>query len=93
MQRAAIALSEKGVAFERITIDLAAKPEWFKAVSPLGKVPLLRVARPGRGDAVLFESAVICEFIEETQAGAPCILAIQSSAPSTGHGSSSRPLF
>lgn len=71
VQRAAIALSEKGVAFERITIDLAAKPEWFKAISPLGKVPLLRVARPDRGDAVLFESAVICEFIEETQAGTP----------------------
>ena len=71
VQRAAIALAEKGVAFERITIDLAAKPEWFKAISPLGKVPLLRVARPDRGDAVLFESAVICEFIEETQAGAP----------------------
>lgn len=71
VQRAAIALSEKGIAFERITIDLAAKPEWFKAISPLGKVPLLRVARPGRDDAVLFESAVICEFIEETQAGTP----------------------
>ena len=69
VQRAAIALPEKGVAFERITIDLAAKPEWFRAISPLGKVPLLRVARPGRGEAVLFESAVICEFIEETQAG------------------------
>jgi glutathione S-transferase len=69
VQRAAIALAEKGVAFERIDIDLAARPDWFKALSPLGKVPLLRVARPGRGEAVLFESAVICEFIEETQAG------------------------
>ena len=69
VQRAAIALSEKGVVFERVTIDLAAKPDWFKAVSPLGKVPLLRVARPGRGEAVLFESAVICEYIEETQPG------------------------
>ena len=70
VQRAAIALSEKGAAFERVTIDLAAKPEWFKAISPLGKVPLLKVAVPGRDDAVLFESAVICEFIEDTQPGA-----------------------
>jgi glutathione S-transferase len=69
VQRAAIALNEKGVAFERISIDLAAKPDWFKAISPLGKVPLLRVARAGRDEAVLFESAVICEFIEETEAG------------------------
>jgi glutathione S-transferase len=69
VQRAAIALAEKGVVFERIDIDLAAKPDWFKAISPLGKVPLLRVARPGGGEAVLFESAVICEYIEETQGG------------------------
>jgi glutathione S-transferase len=69
VQRAAIALTEKGVAFERVSIDLADKPDWFRAISPLGKVPLLRVARPGRGEAVLFESAVICEFIEETEAG------------------------
>jgi glutathione S-transferase len=69
VQRAAIALGEKGVAFERVSIDLAAKPDWFKAISPLGKVPLLRVAQRGRGEAVLFESAVICEFIEETQGG------------------------
>jgi glutathione S-transferase len=69
VQRAAIALAEKGATFERVLIDLAAKPDWFRAISPLGKVPLLRVARPGGGEAVLFESAVICEFIEETQEG------------------------
>jgi glutathione S-transferase len=62
VQRAAIALAEKGVGFERITIDLDAKPEWFRAISPLGKVPLLRV-----GDEVIFESAVILEYLEETQ--------------------------
>jgi glutathione S-transferase len=62
VQRAAIALDEKGVAFERITVDLADKPYWFQAISPLGKVPLLQV-----GDAVIFESAVILEYLEETQ--------------------------
>ncbi|WP_167483894.1 glutathione S-transferase family protein [Mesorhizobium tamadayense] len=67
VQRAAIALAEKGVPFERANVDLANKPDWFKAVSPLGKVPLLRV---GRDDAeeVIFESAVILEFLEETEA-------------------------
>ncbi len=69
VQRAAIALAEKGTVFERVSIDLAAKPDWFKAISPLGKVPLLRVARPGRDEAALFESAVICEYIEETEGG------------------------
>ncbi len=70
VQRAAIALHEKGVAFERIYIDLAAKPDWFRALSPLGKVPLL-IVRDGTGEAVLFESAVICEYLEETQPGTP----------------------
>jgi glutathione S-transferase len=62
VQRAAIALAEKGVPFGRRTIDLADKPDWFKAMSPLGKVPLLQV-----DDDVLFESTVIVEFLEETQ--------------------------
>jgi glutathione S-transferase len=61
VQRAAIALAEKGVPFERVTIDLADKPDWFRAISPLGKVPLLRV-----GDATIFESAVILEYLEDT---------------------------
>ena len=69
VQRAVIALTEKGVAFERIDIDLANKPEWFLKISPLGKVPVLVVATE-RGEVALFESNVICEYIEETQAGA-----------------------
>jgi glutathione S-transferase len=62
VRRAAIALAEKGVRFERVNVDLANKPDWFLAISPLGKVPLLKV-----GDAVIFESAVILEYLEETQ--------------------------
>jgi hypothetical protein len=33
VQRAVIALNEKGVPFERIDIDLANKPDWFLAIS------------------------------------------------------------
>ncbi len=69
VQRAAIALSEKGVPFEKILIDLADKPAWFLSLSPLGKVPLLIVRQTDRPQAVLFESSVICEYIEETRAG------------------------
>jgi len=61
VQRAAIVLAEKGAAFERRWVDLAAKPAWFRAVSPLGKTPVLLV-----GEAALFESAVICEYLDET---------------------------
>ena len=67
VQRAAISLAEKDVPFERLTIDLANKPAWFKAISPLGKVPLLRVQQNGEETAI-FESAVILEFLEETLA-------------------------
>ena len=61
VQRAVIALAEKGVAHERVYVDLADKPQWFREISPLGKVPLLVV-----GDDVLFESAVICEYLDDT---------------------------
>ena len=64
VQRAVIALTEKGVAFERVDIDLAAKPDWFLKLSPLGKTPVLLV-----GEVPIFESAVILEYLEETQAG------------------------
>ncbi|WP_316180083.1 MULTISPECIES: glutathione S-transferase family protein [unclassified Bradyrhizobium] len=66
VQRAVIALTEKGVAFERIDIDLANKPDWFLKISPLGKVPVL-VVPLGQGEVALFESNVICEYIEDTQ--------------------------
>ena len=62
VQRAVIALTEKGVAFDRIDVDLANKPEWFLAISPLGKTPALQI-----GDAAIFESAVILEYLEETE--------------------------
>ncbi|MBV8921852.1 glutathione S-transferase family protein [Bradyrhizobium sp.] len=68
VQRAVIALTEKGVPFERVDIDLAKKPEWFLKISPLGKVPVLVVATE-KGEVALFESNVICEYIEETQTG------------------------
>lgn len=61
VQRAAIALIEKQVPFTRTTIDLSDRPAWFKAISPLGKVPLLRV-----DGEVLFESAAICDYLDET---------------------------
>src|SRR5215470_3985236 len=69
VQRAVIALNEKCIPFERIDIDLANKPDWFLKISPLGKVPVLRVETDD-GEVALFESNVICEYIEDTQGGA-----------------------
>ena len=64
VQRAIIVLKEKQIAYERIDIDLAKKPDWFLKVSPLGKTPVLLV----EGQAI-FESTVICEYLEETTPG------------------------
>jgi glutathione S-transferase len=61
VQRAVIALNEKNVPFERIDIDLRNKPAWFLALSPLGKTPVLKA-----DDEPIFESAVICEYLEDT---------------------------
>ena len=61
VQRAVILLKEKQIPFERIDVDLSNKPDWFLKVSPLGKTPVLLVdGQP------IFESAVICEYLDET---------------------------
>ncbi|RJG47428.1 glutathione S-transferase family protein [Motilimonas pumila] len=60
VQRSVITLLKKGIDFKITYIDLSNKPDWFLAISPLGKVPVLKY-----GNAVLFESAVINEFLDE----------------------------
>ncbi|MBA3678196.1 MAG: glutathione S-transferase family protein [Sphingosinicella sp.] len=64
VQRAAIVFAEKCVEFERVDIDLSNKPDWFLRLSPLGKVPVLVVEEQGRRE-ILFESAVIAEYLDE----------------------------
>jgi glutathione S-transferase len=60
VQRAVVTLLEKKVDFDITYIDLENPPSWFLEISPFGKVPLLRV-----DGKVLFESAVIVEFLDE----------------------------
>lgn len=60
VQRAVIVLKKKNIDFDMTYIDLNSPPEWFKEVSPLGQVPVLKV-----GDEVLFESSVIQEYVDE----------------------------
>ncbi len=64
VQRAVIVLSEKDIQHRRTYIDLKDKPDWFKALSPLGRVPLLEV-----GGETLFESQVIAEYLDEITPG------------------------
>ncbi|AFM10836.1 glutathione S-transferase family protein [Turneriella parva] len=60
VQRSVIVLKTKHIDFDIEYIDLANKPDWFLKLSPLGKVPVLQV-----GDDVLFESAIIMEYLDE----------------------------
>ena len=64
VQRSVITLEEKGVPYEIEYIDLNNKPAWFGALSPLGKVPILMVE-----DTIIFESATINEYLDETAPG------------------------
>ncbi len=60
VQRSVILLKEKGVDYDIEYIDVYDPPEWFLALSPTGKVPILQVE-----GTVLFESAVINEYLDE----------------------------
>lgn len=66
VQRSVITLTEKHIEHQRIYIDLKEKPAWFVAISPMGKVPVLYINEKD----VVFESAVICEYLDETTPGA-----------------------
>ena len=68
VQRSVITLKEKGVPFDITYIDLDDPPQWFKDDSPLGKVPILKTEVGGE-ERVLFESAVINEYVDETTEG------------------------
>ncbi|UTW04157.1 glutathione S-transferase family protein [Amphritea atlantica] len=65
VQRAIITLKEKRIRYTRSDIDLAKKPAWCEQTSPLGKVPILVVD----DNRTLFESAVICEYLDEVTSG------------------------
>lgn len=64
VQRSIITLNYKKVPYEVKYIDLANKPDWFLKISPTGKVPVLETE-----NGVIFESAVINEYIDEVSDG------------------------
>ena len=64
VQRAAITLGYKEVEHKVTFIDLADPPDWFLEISPLAKVPVLKV-----DGEILFESAVINEYLDDITGG------------------------
>ena len=62
VQRVAIVLREKKIDFEFQHIEPENRPDWFRAISPHNKVPVLCL-----DDRVpLFESGAIAEYLDET---------------------------
>jgi len=64
VQRAAIVLRAKQVPYDITYIDRNNRPDWFLAVSPHSKVPVLMID----GKEALFESNAIAEYLDETVA-------------------------
>ena len=66
VQRAAIVLRAKNIPYEITYIDQdrAKRPDWFLAISPHAKVPVLVID----GKDSLFESNAIAEYLDETAA-------------------------
>lgn len=64
VQRAAIVLQAKHVTYDITYIDRDNRPDWFLAVSPHSKVPVLMID----GKEALFESNAIAEYLDETAA-------------------------
>ena len=61
VQRAVITLLHKSIPYKITYIDLSSPPDWFKQLSPFGKVPILKVD----DEHVIFESAIIDEYLDE----------------------------
>ena len=80
VQRAVIALTEKGVPFERIVIDLANKPDWFLKISPLGKTPVLLVVET-RSPIVNVMAVLMFPVFEPSAVGVP--MSLKAWVPST----------
>jgi glutathione S-transferase len=62
VQRSAILLREKNTPFEFRHIEPHNRPDWFLAISPHKKVPVIRIDDKDS----LFESSAINEYLDET---------------------------
>jgi glutathione S-transferase len=59
-QRTRMTLIEKGIEFKLTEIDLFNRPDWFRQISPYGKVPVLL-----HNGGTIYESAIINQYLDE----------------------------
>lgn len=66
VRKVEVALRDKGLDYELEGVNIMALPDWFKAVSPVGRIPVLRDRRHGtEGRAgTIPDSSAICAYIE-----------------------------
>ena len=59
-------LAEKGLDYQLEIITPFGQPEWYRELSPLGRIPALK-----DGDFTLADSSVICHYLEEKHPDLP----------------------
>jgi len=66
VRKAEVVLREKNAAFESESVNIMPMPDWFKAISPARRIPVLRdteIGKEGRA-GTLPDSSAICAFLE-----------------------------
>lgn len=70
VRKVAAVCIEKGAAFEIEAVNVFDPPQWFRDISPLKRIPVLRdrsIAEEGV-DGTIADSSAICAYIEKKQA-------------------------
>ncbi|MDO8290109.1 MAG: glutathione S-transferase family protein [Parvibaculum sp.] len=63
VRKTRVFLAEKGLAYTLEQVNIFPPPDWFKEISPLGRIPVLKDDATG---ATLPDSSVICAYLEKT---------------------------
>ena len=68
-------LAFKGLAYDLTDVNIFAPPQWFAALSPLRRIPVLRdrSRSPETGGAVLNDSSVICAYLDAEHPNPPLL--------------------
>ena len=69
VRKADIVLREKGLEFESESVNIMPMPDWFKAISPAKRIPVLRnkeISEEGTLGTIP-DSSAICAYLERLQ--------------------------
>jgi glutathione S-transferase len=63
VRKTRVFLAEKGLDYKLEQVNIFPPPDWFKEISPLGRIPVLKDEEAG---ATLPDSSIICAYIERS---------------------------